>query len=61
MVEPKLHTREEISTYQPSPQYAESVYRLRVPGGWMYIYSVAEHRWFGKKAWMTSTFVPDPK
>jgi hypothetical protein len=57
----ELHTHELVWEYQPNRQYSENVYRFRVPGGWMYIYSVAKAGWFGKKQWVTSVFAPDPE
>jgi hypothetical protein len=56
----ELHTHETVFEHRRGTGYAEYVYRFRVPGGWMYIYSVAESGWFSKKGWLTSSFVPDP-
>lgn len=57
----ELHTHELVWEHRESRSKAECMYRFRVPGGWMYIYSAAEYGWLGKKGWLTSSFVPDPK
>jgi hypothetical protein len=56
----KLHSYEKVHEHINPGHSAEYVYRFRVPGGWMYIYSVEKVSWFKENGYLTSAFVPDP-
>jgi hypothetical protein len=60
MPEQKLHTHEEVYKDHVAGQYDESIYRLRVPGGWIYTHTIIR---FGSvdKNFIADTFVPDSK
>ena len=52
MPKQKLHTHEEVFKDHVSGQYDETIFRFRVPGGWIYTGSV-------DKNYVADTFVPD--
>jgi hypothetical protein len=60
MPEQKLHTHEEVYKDHVAGQYDESIYRLRVPSGWIYTHTIIR---FGSvdKNFIADTFVPDSK
>jgi hypothetical protein len=58
MPEQKLHTHEEVFKVHVTGQYDETIFRFRVPGGWIYTHTIIR---FGSvdKNYVTDTFVPD--
>jgi hypothetical protein len=60
MPEQKLHTHEEVFKDHVTGQYDETIFRFRVPGGWIYTHTVIR---FGSvdKNFVADTFVPDSK
>ena len=54
----KLHTHEEVFKDHVSGQYDETIFRFRVPGGWIYTHTIIR---FGSvdKNYVADTFVPD--
>jgi hypothetical protein len=58
MLKQKLHTHEEVFKDHVSGQYDESIFRFRVPGGWIYTHTIIR---FGsvEKNYVVDTFVPD--
>jgi hypothetical protein len=60
MPEQKLHTHEEVFKDHVTGQYDETIFRFRVPGGWIYTHTVIR---FGSvdKNFVADTFIPDPK
>jgi hypothetical protein len=40
MPEQKLHTHEEVFKDHVTGQYDETIFRFRVPGGWIYTHTV---------------------
>src|ERR1700738_1603531 len=60
MPKQKLHTHEEVFKDHVSGQYDETIFRFRVPGGWIYTHTIIR---FGSvdKNYVADTFVPDPK
>jgi hypothetical protein len=56
----KLHTHEEVFKDHVSGQYDETIFRFRVPGGWIYTHTIIR---FGSvdKNYVADTFVPDSK
>jgi hypothetical protein len=60
MPEQKLHTHEEVFKDHVTGQYDETIFRFRVPGGWIYTHTIIR---FGSvdKNFVADTFVPDSK
>jgi hypothetical protein len=60
MPEQKLHSHEEVFKDHVTGQYDETIFRFRVPGGWIYTHTVIR---FGSvdKNFVADTFVPDSK
>ncbi len=60
MPEQKLHTHEEVFKDHVSGQHDETIFRFRVPGGWIYTHTIIR---FGSvdKNYVADTFVPDSK
>ena len=60
MPKQKLHTHEEVFKDHVSGQYDETIFRFRVPGGWIYTHTIIR---FGSvdKSYVADTFVPDSK
>jgi hypothetical protein len=60
MPEQKLHTHEEVFKDHVTGQYDETIFRFRVPGGWIYTHAVIR---FGSvdRNFVADTFVPDSK
>jgi hypothetical protein len=60
MPEQKLHAHEEVFKDHVTGQYDETIFRFRVPGGWIYTHTVIR---FGSvdKNFVADTFVPDSK
>jgi hypothetical protein len=60
MPEQKLHTHEEVFKDNVTGQYDETIFRLRVPGAWIYTHTIIR---FGSvdKSFVADTFVPDSK
>jgi hypothetical protein len=60
MPEQKLHTHEEVFKDHVTGQYDETIFRFRVPGGWIYTHTVIR---FGSvdKNFVADTFVSDSK
>jgi hypothetical protein len=60
MPEQKLHTHEEVFKDHVTGQYDESIFRFRVPGGWIYTHTIIR---FGSvdRSYVADTFVPDSK
>ena len=60
MPEQKLHTHEEVFKDHVTGQYDETIFRFRVPGGWIYTHTIVR---FGSvdKNYVADTFVPDSK
>jgi hypothetical protein len=60
MSEQKLHSHEEVFKDHVTGQYDETIFRFRVPGGWIYTHTVIR---FGSvdKNFVADTFVPDSK
>jgi hypothetical protein len=60
MPEQKLHSHEEVFKDHVTGQYDETIFRFRVPGGWIYTHTVIR---FGSvdKNFIADTFVPDSK
>lgn len=58
MPKQKLHTHEEVFKDHVSGQYDETIFRFRVPGGWIYTHTIIR---FGSvdKNYVADTFVPD--
>jgi hypothetical protein len=58
MPKQKLHTHEEVFKDHVSGQYDETIFRFRVPGGWIYTHTILR---FGSvdKNYVADTFVPD--
>ena len=58
MPKQKLHTHEEVFKDHVSGQYDETIFRFRVPGGWIYTHAIIR---FGSvdKNYVADTFVPD--
>jgi hypothetical protein len=58
MPKQKLHTREEVYKDHVSGQYDETIFRFRVPGGWIYTHTIIR---FGSvdKNYVADTFIPD--
>jgi len=58
MPKQKLHTQEEVFKDHVSGQYDETIFRFRVPGGWIYTHTIIR---FGSvdKNYVADTFVPD--
>jgi hypothetical protein len=58
MPKQKLHTHEEVFKDHVSGQYDETIFRFRVPGGWIYTHTIIR---FGsvEKHYVADTFVPD--
>ncbi|MFL5240292.1 MAG: hypothetical protein ACJ8EL_22400 [Rhizomicrobium sp.] len=58
MPKQKLHTHEEVYKDHVSGQYDETIFRFRVPGGWIYTHTIIR---FGSvdKNYVADTFVPD--
>ena len=58
MPKQRLHTHEEVFKDHVSGQYDETIFRFRVPGGWIYTHTIIR---FGSvdKNYVTDTFVPD--
>ena len=58
MPEQKLHTHEEVFKDHVTGQYDETIFRFRVPGGWIYTHTIIR---FGSvdKNFVADTFVPD--
>jgi hypothetical protein len=54
----KLHSHEEVFKDHVSGQYDETIFRFRVPGGWIYTHTIVR---FGSvdKNHVADTFVPD--
>jgi hypothetical protein len=40
MPEQKLHTHEEVFKDHVTGQYDETIFRFRVPGGWIYTHTI---------------------
>ena len=59
MPKQKLHTHEVFKDHV-SGQYDETIFRFRVPGGWIYTHTIIR---FGSvdKNYVADTFVPDSK
>ncbi len=60
----KLHAWEEVYKMKPAEMRIGGISilinRVRVPGGWIYIYSMQQRRWGFWQKWETSTvFVSD--
>ena len=60
MPQQKLHTHEEVFKDHVTGQHDETIFRFRVPGGWIYTHTVIR---FGSvdKNFVADTFVPDSK
>ena len=60
MPEQKLHTHEEVFKDHVTGQYDETIFRFRVPCGWIYTHTIVR---FGSvdKNYVADTFVPDSK
>ena len=60
MPEQKLHTHEEVFKDHVTGQYDETIFRFRVPGGWIYTHTIIR---FGSvdRNYVADTFVPDSK
>ena len=60
MPKQRLHTHEEVFKDHVSGQYDETIFRFRVPGGWIYTHTIIR---FGSvdKNFVADTFVPDSK
>jgi hypothetical protein len=60
MPKQSLHTHEEVFKDHVSGQYDETIFRFRVPGGWIYTHTIIR---FGSvdKIYVADTFVPDSK
>jgi len=60
MPEQKLHSHEEVFKDHVTGQHDETIFRFRVPGGWIYTHTVIR---FGSvdKNFVADTFVPDSK
>jgi hypothetical protein len=58
MPKQKLHAHEEVFKDHVSGQYDETIFRFRVPGGWIYTHTIIR---FGSvdKNYVADTFVPD--
>jgi hypothetical protein len=58
MPKQKLHSHEEVFKDHVSGQYDETIFRFRVPGGWIYTHTIIR---FGSvdKNFVADTFVPD--
>ena len=58
MPEQKLHSHEEVFKNHVTGQYDETIFRFRVPDGWIYTHTVIR---FGSvdKNFVADTFVPD--
>ena len=58
MPKQKLHTHEKVFKDHVSGQYDETIFRFRVPGGWIYTHTIIR---FGSvdKNYVADTFVPD--
>jgi hypothetical protein len=58
MPEQKLHTHEEVFKDHVAGQYDETIFRFRVPGGWIYTHTIVR---FGsvERNYVADTFVPD--
>ena len=58
--EQKLHSHEEVFKDHVTGQYDETIFRFRVPGGWIYTHTIIR---FGSvdKNYVADTFVPDSK
>ena len=57
MPKQKLHTHEEVFKDHVSGQYDETIFRFRVPGGWIYTHTIIR---FGSvdRNYVADTFVP---
>jgi hypothetical protein len=60
MPEQRLHTHEEVFKDHVTGQYDETIFRFRVPGGWIYTHTVIRFG-SGDKNFVADTFVPDSK
>jgi hypothetical protein len=58
MPEKKLHSHEEVFKDHVTGQYDETVFRFRVPGGWIYTHTVIRFGSVDKNV-VADTFVPD--
>ncbi len=56
MPKQKLHTQEEVFKDHVSGQYDETIFRSRMPGGWIYTHTIIR---FGSVDKNYDTFVPD--
>ena len=58
MPKQKLHAHEEVFKDHVSGQYDETIFRFKVPGGWIYTHTIIR---FGTvdKNYVADTFVPD--
>jgi hypothetical protein len=58
MPKQRLHTHEEVFKDHVSGQYDETIFRFRVPGGWICTHTIIR---FGSvdKNYVADTFVPD--
>lgn len=58
MPKQKLHTHEKVFKDHVSGQYDETIFRFRVPGGWIYTHTIIR---FGSvdKNYVADIFVPD--
>ena len=60
MPKQKLHAHEEVFKDHVAGQYDETIFRFRVPGGWIYTHTIIR---FGSvdKNYVADTFVPGSK
>ena len=58
MPEQKLHTHEEVFKDHVAGQYDETIFRFRVPGGWIYTHTIIRFG-SGDKNFVADPLVPD--